>query len=438
MPIKFTPKKIKGGDLLFFLAYGLFLVAGIFSTTLYYKYYVGTLHKVIIVSVLLLLIGKELCENRATRKAVFGLVVSAGLLLLVDRIGSITVAVMFILIWTARKIEFRRIAKFTLIISAALFVFIVCSSYLGIVENVQTTRANGAVRHYLGFRYSLFGPAILYNITTLYLYIKKVKIRWVEILILFAINYWVYRQTDSRLSFYLTVLVMAVCVVLKYFPDILEKRRLLCFGMICSFWISAFVSIGLMAVYDSNVSWMSSLNNFLGTRLSLGQNSILEYGITVFGQRVSWNGWGLDANGEVSSQSLSNYNYVDCGYLSVLQHYGVFVSLICLVALTAAMVKCYRKKNYYLLVLLTFIAIHAMIDDLVIYLFYNTLWFAVATPIDAYTCCRQASWNKQQLLDRYCLFTKSVTNYFHGKKSKGNCDNTAANGEPVGPENGTV
>lgn len=388
MYVKFSIKKIKGSDLLFFLAYGLFLVAGILSTSFYYKYYSGTPHKIIIVVVLLLLICKELYENRMTRKAFLNLAFGAGLFFLVNYVGSVSVAAMFILIWSSRNVDFMRIARFTLVISVTLFAFIIFSSYLGIIENAVNTRG-GRTRYYLGFRYALFGSAILYNITTLYLYLKKSKIKWVEVLLLLAINYLVYTQTDSRLSFYLSVIVMLLCVILKYFPDILEKRRVLCFGMICSFWICAVVSIGLSFFYDSSVPWMDSLNTFLGSRLRYGRNSILEYGMSVFGQRVSWHGWGLDVNGEVSSMSLTNYNYVDCGYLNVLQHYGVLVLFICLVALTAALIKCYRRKNYYLLILLTFVALHAMIDDLIINLFYNTLWFVAAAPIEEYAVCKQ-------------------------------------------------
>lgn len=388
MPTKFIIKKIKNSELLFFLAYGLFLVAGILSTSFYYKYYSGTPHKVMIVGVLLLLVCKELCENRMTRKSLLNLAVGAGLFFLVNNVGSVSVAVMFILIWSARKIDFKGIARFTLVISSVLFIFIVFSSYLDIIENVVITRG-GRTRYYLGFRYALYGPAVLYNITILYLYIKNTKIKWTDILILLAINYWIYVQTNSRLSFYLAVFAIVSCTILKYFPNILENKRILCFGMICSFWICMLVSIGLTVFYDSSVPWMDSLNTFVGGRLRLGRNSILEYGMTIFGQRVSWYGWGLDVNGEVSSLSLTNYNYVDCGYLNVLQHYGVLVLVICLTALTVALVRCYRKKNYYLLILLTFVAFHAMIDDLIIYLFYNSLWFVVTAPIEEYAVCRQ-------------------------------------------------
>jgi hypothetical protein len=382
MPTKFTIKKMKTSDFLFFVAYALFLVAGILSTSLYYKYYAGTPYKMIIGIIILLLIGKELCVNSVTRKSLINLAVVIGLFFLVNRVGTISFAVMFILIWASRDIDFRRIARFTVVMSTVIFVFVVCSSYLGIIENVLMTRGN-RIRYYLGFRYALYGSAILYNITTLYLYVRNMKIKWIELFILLAANYWIYIQTDSRLSFNLAGIMIVVCTVLKYFPNVLEKKRILCYAMICSFWICAVLSVGLTMYYNSNVSWMNSLNTLVGGRLALGVNSIKEFGITMFGQNISWHGWGLDINGEVSKLSLTDYNYVDCGYLNVLQHYGAFVLVISLMALTVALVRCYKKNNYYLLILLTFVALHAMIDDLIIYLFYNSLWFVVAAPIEA-------------------------------------------------------
>lgn len=342
MLIKFITKGVKTGNLLFFLAYGLFLIAGILSTSFYYKYYAGIQHKVMIVAVLLLLLGKELYENKMTIKSLLSLAIAVGLFSFVKYVDSVSVAIMFILIWSARNIDFTRIAKFTLVISLAFFIFIVLSSYLGVIENAIFRRAD-QVRYCLGFRYPLYGPAILYNITTLYLYIKKAKIKWIEILALLAINYWIYLQTDSRLSFYFAAIVMALCTILKYFPNILERRRVLCFGTICSFWLCALVSIGLTVFYNSRIPWMSLLNTFLGGRLNLGRNSILEYGVSVFGKNISWHGWGLDVNGEVSLLSIANYNYVDCAYLNVLQHYGVLFLIICLGILTIALLKCYQK-----------------------------------------------------------------------------------------------
>lgn len=388
LTIKLKRTKIKRGDFLFFLAYGLFLIAGILSTSYYYKYYIGTPHKVMIFVVFLLLVYKELYENRLTNRAFVTCILSVVLVLMVNYIASASFAVMFVLIWSARNIEFERIARFTLIISGILFAFIIFSAYVGIIEN--TIRGGIRNRHYLGFRYALFGSAILYNIISLYIYLRKQQLKVMEVVFLGTINYWVYEQTDSRLSFGLGMMVLFIAVILKYFPLIFNKMRLLNRGMLFAFPICAAISIGITTAYDSSKAWMELLNVILGSRLRLGNRAILEWGYTMFGQNVSWHGWGLDVNGAVSELSIMDYNYVDCGYLNLVLHYGVIVFAICMIVLTVAMFRGYRKKNYYLLILLTFVALHAMIDDLIIYLYYNTLWFVAAARIESYVECVKA------------------------------------------------
>lgn len=183
MPSKFIRKKIKCNDLMFFMAYGLFLVAGILSILFYYKYYLEAPRKVMIVGIFLLLV------------------------------------------WSARKIDLKRITR------------------------------GGHTRYYLDFRYALYGLAVLYNI-------------------------------------------------------------------------------------------------------------IIQ----------------------------------DCGYLNVLQYYGVLVLIICLTS-SALLVICYKKKNYYLLIMLTFVALYAMIDNFIINLFYNSLWFVLVAPIEEYAVYRQKIREKHQQSD---------------------------------------
>ena len=55
-------------------------------------------------------------------------------------------------------------------------VFIIVSAQLGIIQDYIYSNV-ARVRHYLGFRYALFGPTFLFNITGLVLYVKKAKIQ---------------------------------------------------------------------------------------------------------------------------------------------------------------------------------------------------------------------------------------------------------------------
>lgn len=56
----------------------------------------------------------------------------------------------------------------------------------------------------------------------------------------------------------------------------------------------------------------------------------------------------------------------------MLINYGVLATLIILFLLTLTIYECYKDKDYYLMTILTLLALHMMIDDYVIQLGYNT------------------------------------------------------------------
>ena len=87
---------------------------------------------------------------------------------------------------------------------------------------------------------------------------------------------------------------------------------------------------------------------------------------------INFVGNGLASDG---SKAVGLYNYVDNFYESSLLKYGyVFLFAFIVMATLSAILIC-KKKDYYLLCLLALFAVHAMIDDMVLYLSYNTLWF---------------------------------------------------------------
>lgn len=380
--MKIKIKKLHANELLFYLAYGIYLVVGILRLSMFGKYFTGNFNRMIMLSILLILVAREFYVNKMTKKSVLSCFICLILFLIVNNFGSAMFALTFVLVWSARNLKFKDIAKFSLIISSIMLVFIILCSNLGVITDYVVTR-KGRIRHYLGFRYALYGPAILYNIYAIYIYLKNKKLKIILVVFLFILNYHIYQLTNSRLSFYLSIIVLLFGIFLKYKPDFFERKKLLCFLMISSFILCSLVSIILPMKYNSSISWMANLNSFLGSRLRLSKESLELYGVPLLGQKVSWYGWGVDMEGNVAQQVIKgNYNYVDNGYLSILQRYGVIVFVILIISLTYAMIRCYKKKNYYLLVLLTLIALHALIDDLIIYLFYNTLWFAITSNID--------------------------------------------------------
>lgn len=366
-------KKPKQRNVLFWVSYGIFLISGILSTSFYYRYFMGDTQRLINYSCIGLLFLRELTIRKYTaRSLLIGLTFAAFVLATRSQASVSTVAYMLIYLYCARNIEFGDIAEFSIWVSSIVVALIVMSGKLGIIQDYVYSKG-ARVRHYLGFRYALFGPAFLFNITGLVLYVKKAKIKWTELAVLIAANWWMFFMTNSRLSFYLSVLMIFVFGLLKLRPYFFESRHVLCWAMIFSFVFASLISLCFTAMYDSGVEWQRQLNILLGERLQLGKVSLRQNGISLFGQKMELVGAGLDAFGNMNTDS---YNYVDSFYIQVLQRYGIIFLIMWIAILTFTLYYSYKIKDYNMMVCLTFIAGHCIIDDLSLRLYYNTFWFA--------------------------------------------------------------
>lgn len=368
-----TIKKPKDQDILFWVAYGLYLIFGMLSTSFYYKYFMGTPYSIIkYLCVGLLVIRELMTQKYSIRSLTIGSLFIA--LAIITRSQSSVSTVVFILIFLfcARNIDFKEIAKFSVLISTVILAFVVCSGYLGIIENYISPNSLRN-RHYLGFRYALYGPCFLFNITGLILYVGGKKLKWRWFIVLGIANYWMYTQTNSRLSFYLSFVMIVVFAFLKLRPNFFAHKRILCWAMILSFVFCFCASMYFTVTYNSSVGWQSQLNELLGGRLRLGQTSLIQSGVSLFGQNLELVGNGLDAFG---NKNTNPYNYVDSFYVQILQRYGIIFSVVWIGLLTFTLYRCYKMKDYPMMVCLAMIALHCVVDDLSLSLYYNTFWFA--------------------------------------------------------------
>jgi hypothetical protein len=202
----------------------------ILSTSFYYKYFYGILYTSILVFCLSLIILGLLFDYNQRLKSVVGLMVCLAIYVLLGFINGnffSTIAYIPIFIYASRNIEFSRIASFTIKISLVTVLFVVLSSYIGVIDNYVVYASSGRVREFLGFRYALYPSAFVFNITCLWLYLKKNAIKWREMVFLLIINYTIYYKTDSRLSFYLAVALIVIFTLDKIRHNFILNRKLI-------------------------------------------------------------------------------------------------------------------------------------------------------------------------------------------------------------------
>ncbi len=362
---------------LFIVAYSIYMICSMLTNTFYYAYFVGVF-KFVIAGCILMLLFLERLDPHLSRRAFSGLVVlySIVMLIMLRATGETqrSFACVFSFVFAARSIDFRKIAKVTIFMALALIAFTVASALLGVIPN-YFEQASGRNRYYLGYLYSLYGPAYMLNVTLLVLYVHEEDMRVWEMALLLLIGYYIFTQTNGRLSFYLSVIAVGIGLVNRITKGIVQRLHVIPLLLIPSYIVSFFVSLIISMFYSPNIPWLKDLNYKLGGRFHLGKASLAKYGVSLFGNsNIQWIGHGLGVTGVASS---GEYNYVDSLYLQFLQRYGIVFMVVILVLLTAMMVVCYKKREYMLEIILALIAYHGIIDNLMMYLHFNTFWLLV-------------------------------------------------------------
>lgn len=364
-------------ELVFFSTYAFYLSILILKSSFYSQYLNGIVNKSIFLGVSgILALCVMMRDNISKKSSVLAVLSLAFTGVFVFRLSGRFELIPFpLLLFCGRNIRFERIARITAIVSSFTLAFVIISSYAGIIPNyVSKSLYNGTlrIRHYLGFRYALYPAGILFNIVSMDLYAHHSNITLKRCLAWLLCSLFVFFQTDSRLFSIFSVLVIFGFFLVASVSTKIFEMRIIQALMVCSFIICAAASFIMTFKFTNANPLMKKLNNLLEQRLRLGKEAFSNYDIKPFGQKIAFIGNGLDADGNTAA---GRYNYVDNFYESILLKFGYLFLIAFLVLATIAAYRCCKKKDYYMLGLLTILAVHGMIDDMVLYLSYNSLWF---------------------------------------------------------------
>lgn len=375
--------RLTGEDRLYFLSYGLFLITSLLSASFFYRYFEGKPCMWLQIFCMLILVGYEYRNGFLRAQQWIPGLVLVLLTAISFRVaqGSLTrlVPMMFPYIYCSRRIPFPKIARFTLKWSIIVVSLIVFSSYLGIIDNVVMFKA-GRIREFLGFRYALYLPGILLNMTLLWIYLRKSKMSLVGTLFWAVANWYAYHMSDSRISFVMAEGLLVVALLMKWLPKLVQKLRPLWAVLVPSFLFFGGAALYLTAIYDGSVNWMRRLNSSLEGRLNLGHRSLEDYRVSWFGEYIEWVGNGLDSAGNSVAEA---YSYVDCMYIKILQRYGIVFTVLMAVLLTWSMYRLWKRREYHILIISAAVAAHCVLDDLSFALHYNTFWIAMGQAVFA-------------------------------------------------------
>ena len=366
--------KIKKNEQLFFISFITCMFFSMLVHSFYYRYF-ASLYKYIVLFCLILLVFQEIINKSLARKALVGAIVLyvIALFVIIRGRGStqIAFACIFPYAFSARNVEFRKIETITIYLTYLVLGLVILSSILGIIPNYFFS--NGLRdRFYLGFRYALNASAFFGNVVLLTINNKKERIKVHSIFILLAFSLFLYKATDARLSFGVSIGAILIAIIYKMRKDSFTRLHKPIIILLPSFIVCSGLSLWLTIRYSPSIHWMREINTFFGNRLHLGQKSIMQYGINMFGNKeIEWVGMGLDMYG---NRNLNAYLYVDNMYIQLLQRYGVIFFVIFIMLATVLMVQCYKNQKYLTVVVLLILALRGLIDDAGLYLHFNTFW----------------------------------------------------------------
>ena len=369
--MKITLEKSSLKNLLFYFAYSLYLGYNLLDTSFYSKN-IQVFGNLLVITVLAILIFKETIDFKVNFRDLTLFIILAIVGGLFYNYMGYHYAILPFFVYSARNVNITTIVKISYRISLALLVFIIVSSYLGWITN-YITYDGGREREYVGFRYSLFGPAILCNIIFLKVYLEKDNIKWRTLMFLIIVNYALYEFTDSRLTFGLGMILLILTILIKMFSKF--KRILMNKIIIGSYVLSGMLSLYFTIGYNHLSEWQSNINEFLGGRLSLGYSTLEYYGYGLFGKKITLVGNGLDIDGYITTET---YDYIDNLYVQLLLKLGLLFLVIFILGMTIVMWKVYRLNDVYLYIIFSLLALHGIIDDLMILPQYNSFWFVIA------------------------------------------------------------
>lgn len=283
-----------------------------------------------------------------------------------------------IIIIAAYGVAFERIARLVLLAELLMVFAVMLATMFGLIPNdFHIRNSNGVIRHNLGFAFAAYPAIFTYYLSTLYLFVRKERVKPLESGAIVILNAVLFILTDTK-----TELIMAVCAVVGF---MLLRRNSAVVGKILrhiSVWIMpvlTVLSIILAVGYRADNPVYRDLNSALSGRLSLAHKAMDEYGATPFGNEIEW----IDLSTiEAEGLESSAHNIVDNGYLHILYNYGYVFLAAFILAYSNTLRWCIARGDLYTVLLISIMAVHMFITPQMIQIVYNvTLVLLVATII---------------------------------------------------------
>ena len=261
-------------------------------------------------------------------------------------------------------VDLKKILKVYLLESLSITVVALILSLCGVIPNLPFEKF-GRIRYALGTIYCTdFAARIFFlMLVTLLLFHKNIRIP--HLLVLGGIAIAVFIPTFGKLDFACSIIVLIIFGIHRYVTDHEDGRFAKMWTAawkkisLCAMPVAAVVMFLLSYFYSPDNPLTRVVDEVITGRLILGKNGFSEFGVTVFGQTVTYRG----------AYVLDHYNFVDCSYLHMLFQEGV-IAVLAVIALFV-LIAWKHRDHLPVLYIVSMLALNCMLEHHIIEIAYH-------------------------------------------------------------------
>lgn len=345
----------------------------------------------------ILLLGNRFRKRELAIYAVF--VIFA---LLVVRAGySSRYLTMFLLIIAAKDIDFEQTIKVSLCATTLALLAVLLGCKLGILQDLTWARyIFGKQAHGLGFSYYSYPATYVFSVSCMYLYLRRKKYTLLELIVLFALQYYVYSYSSSRLYVYAFAALVIMCVLYKHHILKFEKKiwTYILFAMFPFFQI---VILLLTKLYASGNQHLAAVDVVFSGRMALMSTALETYGIHFLPYYIKMIGGAENAG--------AAYFYIDSGYMYIALCFGVVGIVVVNGIYIALFRKCLKSEDKFLCIWLIVICVMCICNNFIFSLILNPITLLIPSIVKDWDV-----WENERLGRKHNERDKCKNNYRYG------------------------
>ncbi|MCC3164042.1 hypothetical protein [Lactiplantibacillus pentosus] len=314
------------------------------------------------------------------------------------------------LVLAARQVSFRRIMQVYLAVVGSILLLAFIAAEIGLIKNITFVTDDG-VRQSFGVVYTTDFAAHIFYICAAYLYLQARRFRLVMLipaLLGLVVIYQFTKTMTDTIALFVLISGYLVYVYRRKHQHVKWLRPLLRYSFL-TLPIASGLMIGLSNIFNYQDKLLATLNDALSTRLALGQNALLAYGVKLFGQSpIPINGWGGDrVNTFTNGVGLTTYFFIDSSFLNMLISYGLLFTVVVLAGITWFLYQRTRQNDYLLPVIMMAIAISSMFDQHFLEVTYNSFILMLFAELPSYHTTVGAAFDQPIVSPRGALTDES-------------------------------